>query len=685
MSSFIALHQKLHRWQQQRWAKILLTTCLTIGIIATLAPLLLSSYTLHQHRADLYSLLTGSEQHIAALQLEETGFVEVRGDLFGDERLKGFKILDENDRVIDPAGLTSIILRNEVPRWIPTWLLQDPTMTIVIGVIGITWCAIAVWLSLFPTLLYASVVALIGWYYFHWIDSPNAANAIVGMCLLGFSFHLLISLIRVLFGSARAVPALARGVMLEASRTRLSLTFVTLLLLILPLIPVLLDPESPLRHQVQTLLSRSLGSTFIIAAFLTVFLGCGTVAFEIRDRQIWQVLTKPVSRFGYLLGKWIGIISLNLVILAIAGISIFMYLQYLRTAPVASGIEGDLDRLAVEEEVLTARIDAQPIFDTLTNEQLSARVDQLIEADPELRNVEQIQVQLRKKLRQDIQEQFLALQRSIPPTQDGAAYSQTYQFEGLNHARKLGTPLAFKYRFHIGSSDEHETFKAGLIYNDDPSTRHVVTYVPTMTHVTMIPAYMINDKGVLRITIYNLYEPPPQYPGLGTMHFDKGGIELLYRAGDFEGNFLRAIIVLWVKLAFLAALALCASTFLSFPVACMASLTIFACGTLAPFLSDSLLAYAPPPTSAVDFKNIAQILQWAFENTVRGIASSMVFLLDGFGSQRPTDQLVEGTLVSWSSVLRGVLTIGVLWSGISLAIGTLVLNKRQLAIYSGSG
>jgi len=220
--SLFSLHQKLHQWQQQRWSKIALIIILTLGIVLALAPLLFSSYKLHQHRADLYDLLTGSEQHVAALQLEETGFIEIRGQRFGDERLKGFQIVDENTMVIDPAGLTSLVLRNEVPRWVPTWLLQDPNMTIVIGVISITWCVIAVWLGLFPMLLYASSVSIVGWNYFRWIDSPNAANAIVGMCLLGFSFHLLITLLRFSFHSASTIPALARGVMLEASRTKLS-------------------------------------------------------------------------------------------------------------------------------------------------------------------------------------------------------------------------------------------------------------------------------------------------------------------------------------------------------------------------------------------------------------------------------------------------------------------------------
>ena len=99
----------------------------------------------------------------------------------------------------------------------------------------------------------------------------------------------------------------------------------------------------------------------------------------------------------------------------------------------------------------------------------------------------------------------------------------------------------------------------------------------------------------------------------------------------------------------------------------------------------ALEAYVPPSTSAVDFSNVGQIIQWSFENTIRGIASIMVYALDGFGGQRPSDQLVNGMLVSWSTVVRGIITIGIIWSGIALGVGTYVLKKRQLAIYSGSG
>jgi len=685
VKTVLEFHHKFHVWQQKRSSRIALTALFVLLIAVLAVPVLRSTYALHNNRVDIFEVLTGDELGIAAQQLEETGFIEIDGVPFGDVRLKDFQILADNGDVIDPAGVTSLVLRNSIPRWIPSWLLINPSMIWVLACIAVVWGVAAVWLGLFPALLYALIIGFTSWYFFHWIGAPKISIAVAGMCILGFSYHLLITIAMLLLRAPNQITTLARGVLLESTRTRLSIAFLTILLVMLPLVPIMLDPASPLRHRIQTLLSRSLGVTFGIAAFLTVFLCCATVAFEIRDRQIWQVLTKPVSKYGYLLGKWVGVLSLNLAILTIASVSVFVYLQYLRTAPVADGIQGELDRIAVEEEILTARIEAKPIYEILTEEQLSLRVDQAIELDDDLRDNDSIQLPLRKKLREDLQEQYLSQQRSIPPKRGEQVFSHTYRFEGLQHAKIMGTPLAFKYRFHIAQSDEHETFDAGLMYNNDASTRHIITYIPTMTHVTMVPAYLIDDKGVLEISVFNLHLPPLVDRGMGAMSFDKGGIKLLYRVGNFEPNFFRAMLVLWIKLAFLAAIALAASTFLSFPVACLVTLTIFACGTLAPYLSTALQGYIPPPTSGVDFSNVGQIIQWTFENVIRSIASAMVYVLDGFGAQRPTDQLVNGMLVSWSSVLKGMITIGILWSGLALGIGTYVLKKRQLAIYSGSG
>jgi len=259
VKTILALHHKLHVWQQKRWTKILFSVLIVATVVSLLAPTLIASYKIHNLRSQIYSVLTGLDQRMVAESIEKTGFVELSGTLYGDERLAGFRILDANDNIIDPSGITSLILQNEHPRWVPTWLLQDPIFTWSIGIISLFFLGFAVWTGLLLPMLYTATVALLGWLLFTLIESPLGATAIVGMCILAFSYTLIITILKMVFQSPHQVPALARGVLLEATRTRLSIAFVTMLLLFLPMVPLMLDPDSPLRHQVQTFLSRSLG------------------------------------------------------------------------------------------------------------------------------------------------------------------------------------------------------------------------------------------------------------------------------------------------------------------------------------------------------------------------------------------------------------------------------------------
>jgi hypothetical protein len=671
--------------QQRTVVKVIASVLIISAIAVSLVPVLQVSHRLHSDRSAIEAALSGTNQRLVGEQLQETGFITIHGRKIGHQRLKGFQVLGDNGTITNPASVTWYLISTEIPPWLPNWMLRSLGTTWIIAIIAIVWGVSSVWLGLLIPLLYATVGSTLSWFLFRMFGMSGLALAVAAVGLLGFTFALLLRILELLFGSPRQIPTIAKGLLLEASRTRLSLAFIALLLILLPLIPYWLDPASPLRHRLQTMLSRSLGMSFTIAACLTVLLACATVAFEIRDRQVWQVMTKPVHKFGYLFGKWLGIVSLNGAILCIAGLSIFIYIQYLRSQPVASGMQGELDRLAVEEEVLTARVSSEPVFLELTSQQINARVDTIVEADPDLRDMDQIQIPLRRKIRSEVQEQFLASQRSIPPANQGDFYQQTYTFTGLEEAKKVGAPIAFQYRFYILDSNEHEVHEAGFVFNENPATRQTIQFVPTMTHVTLIPSAFVNDEGILKISIYNFYQPPPGKEGRGSISFDADGMKVLYRVGDFEPNFLRAIIVLWIKLAFLAAIGLSVATFLSFSVATLVTFTVFASGLMAPWLAESLELYLPPLTRDVDFGNIGMVIQWGFENTIRGIASFLVFMLRGFGDQQPTSQLVQGMFISWSSVIQGFLSIGVLWSGFAISIGTIVLKKRQLAIYSGSG
>ena len=144
MKLLFFLHRRLHSWQQKKWPRILFSILLFAIISALLIPTLLSSYKIHGLRSELYSVLTGPDQRIVAEEIEETGFVQLSGVSYGDVRLVGFGILDENEIVIDPSGVTSIILQKEFPHNVPVWLLQNPMFTWSIGAISIFFLGFAI-------------------------------------------------------------------------------------------------------------------------------------------------------------------------------------------------------------------------------------------------------------------------------------------------------------------------------------------------------------------------------------------------------------------------------------------------------------------------------------------------------------------------------------------------------------
>jgi hypothetical protein len=132
-----------------------------------------------------------------------------------------------------------------------------------------------------------------------------------------------------------------------------------------------------------------------------------------------------------------------------------------------------------------------------------------------------------------------------------------------------------------------------------------------------------------------------------------------------------------IKLSFLGMLGIVAATFLSFPIAVMLAFTVFAGGSLAPFISMSVGEFR------IDYEAIFPVraAQWL----IIIIAQSAEWLLRPFGEASPNSRVIEGRLVPWGGVIRDFLQLGILWCGIVLMVGWAVFRRRELATYSGNG
>jgi hypothetical protein len=138
-------------------------------------------------------------------------------------------------------------------------------------------------------------------------------------------------------------------------------------------------------------------------------------------------------------------------------------------------------------------------------------------------------------------------------------------------------------------------------------------------------------------------------------------------------NFLRVAMVLWIKLAFLAMLAITAATFLSFPVACLVAFSAFLVAEGAGFLTTALEYY-----EATGVGN--QVTYWKIP--VRAVGLVVAGMFKTYAELRPTTKLVDGRLLAWASVAWGAGVLAI-WSAFLYGLATVIFRRRELATYSG--
>ncbi|MFO0829007.1 MAG: hypothetical protein U0572_12780 [Phycisphaerales bacterium] len=618
-----------------------------------------------------------SKRDDVAVQFAEKGTVTVDGRTFGDVKLAPLaKALFEADgRLANTGAAARLVLEDRFPRWAPTFLLASNDTILLLGSVTLVMLLLAVWTGLSVPLVVTLVATLVVCAPLWLAGSLAWVVAIGSIAALLFGFALLVRSAAILLGRPSPPFAIASTVLREAMRLKIATFFVGVLLVAIPLLPIWINPQEPLRYQIQAFLARSMGLLFLLAACMTVFLACATVAFEIRDKQIWQLMTKPVARLQYLAGKWLGIVTLNAILMLLGGVAIFTYVQYLQLRP----SKDPYDQVAVRDEILVARDGRYPTYRKLAGEEVRQVVERRIDADQILREEiashERDETEVKIDLAKQVHQEFLAQQRSIGPGD-----FKEYVFEGLGAAKKLGAPLTLRYSFDIARIDPHEVHPVIFRFGDGAYIER--EFVPAQAHVLVIPSDFIDENGTLRVAIINgrANQAPdaasPVIPGAGTLLFKPDAFEVLYRVDTFEWNYMRALFVQFVKLSFLAMFGVCASTVLSFPVACLLTFTVLAIGAVGPFLGISLDEY--------HVKADAPFVWRVFQTGVKGIATAAEWLLRAFGETRPTARLVEGRVVGWGDVVRTALMIGVVWTGGAFALGYAVFRRKELATYSGN-
>jgi len=701
MNVFTQLMRVLDRVQRGRWFRVLASVVVVGASCGLFGSLLAIRSGFDRDYAAISTALLGDEADRYAMVLRESGEVVIDGETFRGPVDVLETMIDEDGNPIDPRRIAFLLLRDAIPDWAPTWLLLESGLswslmfvTIAIG-LAVVWMGttVSVLLLLAAGGALSGLMAAFGWD--SWVAVP------IAMATLIAAYLTVTRLLQLALSGRAGWMSVAHTLLSEVARTRLALGFVVTLLVALPLLPLTLDREAPIDQLVQAYLARSIGLSFAMSAVLVLLIGCSTVCFDIRDRHIWHLVTKPLGRTSYLFGKWVGVVLLGGVLLAMAGAWSWGTMRYLDSSIVPQTRSEIEAAAALDANVLVARSSMRPQYEELAESDIRGRVDQILADDPEYQKYAEGDVPLGiyRLLRKRVFDEFDAQRRTVQTVRDPAERPWTeLHFEGLQEAKRSGRPVRLEFRLLGGLSDEHDRRLVGIALGDNLAEGFVGPFIPTMKQYFEMPASVISDDGTLDLTLVNLTHVPPPAGNewIGPVNLEavaqQGGgmdpfaifwmaedMEVGYPWGSFGGNFLRAFALLFLKLCILAAIACAVATTLSFPVAVLVVFTVYIGASVAPWLATAIPAYGSSGPAA---EGVGAIIQSAIEWAVRTVASGTVYVLRAFGELQPTDQLVGGRLISWVQMGTGLLLAGI-WGGGAMVVGWFILSRRQLAIYSG--
>ena len=126
----------------------------------------------------------------------------------------------------------------------------------------------------------------------------------------------------------RRVAAIARNAFREAVRDRVLYNLVVFVLLLIA--GAIFLGELSAGQEAKIIVDLGLSAILLFGVFIAIFVGVGLVYKEIERRTLYAILSKPIGRGQFLLGKYLGLCLTLLVNVAIMGVGLSLALIYVK-------------------------------------------------------------------------------------------------------------------------------------------------------------------------------------------------------------------------------------------------------------------------------------------------------------------------------------------------------------------
>src|SRR5215813_9450208 len=127
---------------------------------------------------------------------------------------------------------------------------------------------------------------------------------------------------------SRVIIAIASNAFREAVRDRVLYNLVVFVLLLIA--GAIFLGELSAGEESKFIVDLGLGAMLLFGVFIAIFVGVGLVYKEIERRTVYAILSKPVGRGQFLLGKYLGLCLTLLINVIVMGIGVSLALLYVR-------------------------------------------------------------------------------------------------------------------------------------------------------------------------------------------------------------------------------------------------------------------------------------------------------------------------------------------------------------------
>ena len=450
------------------------------------------------------------------------------------------------------------------------------------------------------------------------------------------------------------VLAVASNTVKQILRMKIAVVFTVLLVVLLPVMATSATGDGTVKGRLQTFISYGLSLVGLLLSLLTLLAVTHSATSDLVHCQVYTVLTKPIRRHEFLLGKVLGVLFVDAALLVGLSAVIYGLTVY---GPRFMGAT-DEDQVQLANEFFTARKGLQP-----KEVDVSQEVEQEYEKLVKNRELEQYFEGVPKP----VVIARLTQQKRLEKRAAAVGRYLLWEFNGVHLADPNGSFFVrFKYDVSVNPPDLQvcSRWMVGdlrpLQTGAQPQTRIYQANRKDQIRTARefeVPAEVVARDGFLAVGFLN------EFLNNTVVIFPiEGGFEVLYKADGFRANFLRAVALIFVKLVFLAALGIFAGSFLSFPVAVLLCLMVFVTGTVSGFVLES-------------FSYLGSQLSFVYEYSLK----LLVQVLPQFDQINPTGFLVAGRLIPWSLVAwTGVVVTG-LKAILLLAVGLWLFQSREIA------